>query len=43
MINIDIQKCKSYNEIGKILGYDYYNGNVKKQIVKFCKENRFKC
>lgn len=37
---MDIQKCKSYNEIGKILGYNYYNGNVKKQIVKFCEENR---
>lgn len=36
---MDLQKCKSYTEIGKKLGYSYYNGNVKKQIFKYCKEN----
>ena len=40
---MNILKCKSYSEIGKILGYKYYNGNVKKQIIKFCEENRIKC
>lgn len=35
---MNILKCKSYSEIGKILGYNYYNGNVKKQIIKFCEE-----
>lgn len=32
----NFKKCKSYTEMGKWLGYTYYNGRVKKEIEKFC-------
>lgn len=35
---MDILKCKSYTEIGKLLGYKYYNGRVKKIIIEYCRE-----
>ena len=31
-----IKECKSYNEMGQVLGYGYYNGRVKKAIIEFC-------
>lgn len=31
--------CKSYAEMGKLLGYNYYNGRVKKEIINFCEIN----
>ena len=34
-----IEDCKSYSEMAKFLGYEYYNGRVKKSIVKYCKLN----
>lgn len=34
-----IKECKSYNEMGQVLGYSYYNGRVKKAIIEFCKLN----
>lgn len=36
---MDIKYCKSYAEIGRLLGFSYYNGSVKKAIVKYCKDN----
>lgn len=32
-----IDECKSYSEMGRVLGYNYYNGSVKKNIINFCK------
>ena len=29
-------KCKSFSEMGRILGYAYYNGHVKKCVIKHC-------
>lgn len=34
-----IENCKSYAEMAKFLGYSYYNGRVKKEIIKFCEIN----
>lgn len=34
---MDITKCKSYSEIGRLLGYCYYNKHVKKEILEYCK------
>lgn len=34
-----IEKCKSYSEMGRVLGYPYYNGRVKKIILNYCKEH----
>ena len=34
-----IEKCKSYSEMGRALGYPYYNGNVKKFILNYCKDH----
>lgn len=34
-----IEECKSYSEMGRLLGYSYYNGSVKKAVIKFCKLN----
>lgn len=31
-----IKECKSYTSVGKVLGYDYYNGGVKKIVLEFC-------
>ena len=31
-----LMKCKSFSEMGRILGYDYYNNNVKKLILEYC-------
>ena len=31
--------CKSYAEMGKLLGFTYYNGRVKKEVIKFCELN----
>ena len=31
-----LMKCKSFSEMGRTLGYDYYNGNVKKIILEYC-------
>lgn len=36
---MDINKCKTYAEIGRLLGFSYYNGSVKKAIVKYCEDN----
>lgn len=32
----NFKKCKSFSEMGKLLGYNYYNGRVKKEIMQFC-------
>lgn len=31
-----IEKCKSFSEVGRLLGYSYYNAKVKKEIIKLC-------
>ncbi len=32
--NIDnLSKCKNITECARLLGYNYYNGNVKKKLV----------
>ena len=31
-----LMKCKSFSEMGRILGYDYYNRHVKKIILEYC-------
>lgn len=36
---MEILKCKSYAEIGRLLGYNYYNSRVKKIITNYCEEN----
>lgn len=33
-----IKQCTSFTEVGRILGYDYYNGRVRKNILKKCSE-----
>lgn len=33
-----LKGCKSLSEAGRVLGYDYYNGKVKKLIVDYCKQ-----
>lgn len=33
-----IKQCTSFSEVGRILGYDYYNGRLKGIIVKKCNE-----
>ena len=35
----EFKKCKSYSEMGELLGYNYYNGRVKKEVIKFCELN----
>lgn len=35
----DFKKCNSFSEMGRCLGYDYYNGYVKTEIIKFCQNN----
>ena len=32
-----IEDCKSYGEMGRFLGYNYYNKSVKNAVIKFCK------
>lgn len=32
-------ECKSYSEMARLLGYNYYNGRVKKEIINFCERN----
>lgn len=36
----DISKCKSYSEIGRVLGYDYYNKHVKQKVIDYCNDNQ---
>lgn len=36
----DISKCKSYSEIGRILGYNYYNKHVKQKVIDYCNANQ---
>jgi very-short-patch-repair endonuclease len=36
----DISKCKSYSEIGRILGYNYYNKHVKQKVIDYCNVNQ---
>lgn len=36
---VDLSKCKSFTEMSCLLGYKYYNGNVKRTIIKICQEN----
>ena len=36
----DISKCKSYSEIGRILGYNYYNKHVKQKVIDYCNDNQ---
>ena len=36
---VDFSKCKSFSEMGRLLGYSYYNGNVKKIIIEICSDN----
>lgn len=31
-----IEKCKSFSEVGRLLGYGYYNAKVKSEIIKLC-------
>lgn len=35
----EFKKCKSYTEMAKWLGYNYYNGRIKKEIEQYCLEN----
>jgi hypothetical protein len=37
-LNERLNNCKSFSEAGRLLGYDYYNGKVKKIIVDYCKQ-----
>ena len=30
-----IEDCKSYGEMGRFLGYNYYNKSVKMQLLNF--------
>ena len=34
-----VKECKSYSSVGVLLGYYYYNANVKKNVIKFCHEH----
>lgn len=36
----DISKCKSYSEIGRVLGYNYYNKYVKQKVIDYCNDNQ---
>ena len=36
---IDFSNCKSLAEMGRLLGYNYYNANVKQKIIKVCNDN----
>lgn len=35
----DILKCKSYSDLGKFLGYNYYNKHVKNKVIDYCNNN----
>lgn len=37
----DLKECKSYTDCAKKLGYDYYNGRMKKIVLKVCEELNF--
>ena len=38
-IETKIKECKSYSEVGRILGYNYYNSKVKQLVIDFCFQN----
>lgn len=40
---MDILKSKNFSEAGKCLGYNYYNGNVKKQVIKYFNNEGLNC
>lgn len=35
----NFEKCRSFSEMGRYLGFQYYNGYVKEEIIKFCFNN----
>lgn len=37
----DLKECESYSDCARKLGYNYYNGRLKKIILKICKELNF--
>lgn len=34
-----INECKSYAEMAQVLGYNFYNGRIKKKVITFCELN----
>ena len=36
---VDFSNCRSLSEMGRLLGYNYYNAGVKRKIIKVCKDN----